>query len=186
MPSSRSQRNLRSVSGNLPAGALGYLALGGVAQQRRVGIVDMQKDLPVDTEVGQGFDGATIARHCNMSHALSRLVAEAGRDQLVVAPHRAIEEYQRGAGKPGFEIVSDAGAGSKKIEIFAGGPVTDAKPKRIACTVVSPGVNLSFQIPRAFAGDGERQDLYSRGRPVRQGRLERPVHFARLWPPTPL
>ena len=57
----RSKRNLRSIGGNLPARALGDLALGGVAQQHRVGIVDMQKYLPADIETGKACDRAAIA-----------------------------------------------------------------------------------------------------------------------------
>src|ERR1700694_3866599 len=98
-----------------------------------------------------------------MSHALPCLVAEAGRDQLIIAPHRAIEEYQRSAGKPGLEIVRDLSAGSEKIKIFAGRPVTDAKSERVACAIASRGMILAFQVPRAFAGNGERQDLDAGG-----------------------
>src|ERR1019366_2673291 len=110
-----------------------------------------------------------------MSHALPCLVAEAGRDQLVVAPHRAIEEDQGGAGKPGLEIVRHFSAGGEKIEILARRPVADAKPKRVAGTVVSTGVNLALQIPRAFAGNRERQNLETGRRTVRQSRLARLV-----------
>src|SRR6266403_718887 len=177
MPSSRSQRDLRSVSGNLPAGALGYLALGGDAQQRRVGIVDMQKYLSLDTELGQGLDSAGVARHCNMSHALPCLVAEAGSDQLVIPPHRAIEEYQRGAGKPGLEFVRHLSAGGKKIQRFACRLVADTKPERIARAIGPGGVSLPFQIPRALAGNGEWQDLDAGARTIRQGWLERLVHL---------
>src|ERR1700687_1144189 len=117
-----------------------------------------------------------------MSHALPCLAAEAGGDQFVVAPHRAIEEDQRGAGKPGLEIVSYAGASRKKVEIFAGRLVTDAKPERVAWPGVSGGMDLSFQIPRALAGNGEWQDLDPGLRAIRQCRLERLVHFDRLAP----
>ena len=55
----------------------------------------MQKHLPADIEVGEARDRAVVARHRDMAHALPGLVAEAGRDQLVVAPHRAVEEHQR-------------------------------------------------------------------------------------------
>src|SRR5215204_2579500 len=69
----RSKRDLRSIGGDLPARALGYLALLGVVQQRRIGIVDMQKYLPPDIEPGQASDRAAIARHRDMSHVLARL-----------------------------------------------------------------------------------------------------------------
>src|ERR1700737_777816 len=117
-----------------------------------------------------------------MSHALPCLAAEAGRDQFVVAPHRAIEEDQRGAGKPGLEIVSYAGASREKVEILARRTFADAKSKRVAHRNVSGGMDRSFQIPRAFAGNGERQDLDARSRAVRQSRLERLVHLDRLAP----
>src|SRR6266404_3686331 len=115
-----------------------------------------------------------------MSHALSRLAAEAGRDQLVVAPDRAIEEDQRGAGKPGLEVVGYAGAGREKVEILARRPVDDAKSKRVTHPRVSGGVDLSFQIPRALAGNGEWQNLDAGSRPIRQCRLERLVRLDRL------
>src|SRR6266478_7424236 len=114
--SSRSKHDLRSIGGNLPARALDDLALGGVVQQRRVGIVDMQKYLSADIQPGKALDSAMVARHRNMSHALSGLVAEAGRDQFVVAPHRAIEEDQRRTGKARLQIVVDGRAGGEKIE----------------------------------------------------------------------
>src|SRR5437879_12647596 len=112
-----------------------------------------------------------------MSHALPCLAAEAGCDQLVVAPHRAIEEDQWRAGKPGPEIVSYAGASRKKVEIFARRLFTDAKPERVAWPSVSGGMDLSFQIPRAFAGNGEWQNLDAGPRAIRPSRLERLVHL---------
>src|SRR5216683_4786672 len=115
-----------------------------------------------------------------MSHALPCLAAEAGGDQLVVAPHRAIEEDQGGAGKPGLEIVGYAGAGREKVEIFACRPVDNTKSKRIASPGASGGVDLSFQIPRALAGNGEWQNLDAGARSIRQCRLERLVHLDRL------
>src|SRR5882672_10837890 len=117
-----------------------------------------------------------------MSHALSRLAAEAGRDQLVVAPHRAIEEDQRGAGKPGLEIVGYARAGREKVEILARYPVDDAKSKCIAHPRFSGGVDLSFHIPRALAGNGEWQNLDAGSSTIRQCRLERLIHLDRLTP----
>src|SRR6266571_3403919 len=100
-----------------------------------------------------------------MSHALPCLVAEAGRDQLVIAPHRAIEEYQSGAGKPGLEFFRHLSAGSEKIEMFAGRPVADTKSERIARAIISRRVNFAFQVPRALAGNRERQDLDAGGEP---------------------
>src|SRR3981081_1933715 len=102
-----------------------------------------------------------------MSHPLPCLVAEAGRDQLIIAPHRAIEEYQRSAGKPGLEIVGDVSAGSQKIQIFAGCPVTDAKSERVARAIASRGVILAFQVPRAFAGKGAPQNVDAGGASTR-------------------
>jgi hypothetical protein len=119
----------------------------------------MQKYLPADIEAGEAFDSAMVARHCNMSHVLSGLVAEAGPDQFVIAPHRAIEEDQRRAGQPRLQIVVDGRAGGEKIEVLAGSLVANPKPDCVARTVVARGINLAFQIPRAFAGNGEWQDF---------------------------
>ncbi len=55
----------------------------------------MQKHLPADVEVREAFDGAAFARHRDMAHVLSGLVTETGCDQLVVAPHCAVEEDRR-------------------------------------------------------------------------------------------
>src|SRR5207253_1953146 len=93
-----------------------------------------------------------VARHRNMSHALPCLVAKTGRDQFVIAPHRAIEEDQRRAGKPRLQIVIDGRAGGEKVEVLAGSLVANPKPNRIARAIVGGGVSLAFQIPRAFAG----------------------------------
>src|SRR5258708_38141183 len=112
-----------------------------------------------------------------MSHVSPGLVAEAGGNQLVVAPHRAIEEDQRRAGEPGFQLIGDVSAGGKKIEIFSRRLVADPKPERVACAIISAGVSLAFQIPRAFAGDGERLDLDAGWRAVGQCRLACPVRL---------
>src|SRR5260370_18463220 len=94
-----------------------------------------------------------------MSHALPCLVAEAGCDQLVIAPHRAIEEYQRSAAETGLEIVRDMGAGSKKIKTFAGCPVADAKSERVACAIAPRAAILAFQLPRARPGTSTGQHV---------------------------
>ena len=80
----------------------------------------MQEQLLADIEAGELFDRAALAGHCDMSHAFARLVAEACCDQLVVAPHRAIEEDQGRAGKPRLEIVSYIRAGGEKFRILSG------------------------------------------------------------------
>ena len=119
----------------------------------------MQKHLLADIEAVKGGNGAAISRHRNMSHALSSLVAEARRDQLIIAPHRAIKEHQRRTGKPGLEFIADAGAGGDEVEEFSASFVLDAKTQRIAGAVIAAGVNFAFEIPGAFAGDREGQDL---------------------------
>src|ERR1700733_11358731 len=120
-----------------------------------------------------------------MSHALPGLVAEAGLNQLVIAPDRAVEEDQRRAGEPGLEIVGYAGAGGEKIEIPGRRLVGDPKPERVARAIVAAGVSLAFQIPGAFAGNGERQDLNAGRRTVGQCRLEWLVWRDRLAPHVP-
>jgi len=107
-----------------------------------------------------------------VSHALAGLGAEAGGDQLVVAPHRAVEEHQRGAVQPRFQLVIDLGAGGEEIEMLARGLVADAKAERVAGPVIAAGMRFALQIPRALAGDGEGQDLDAGGRAVGQFGLE--------------
>src|SRR5258707_3792857 len=143
------------MGGNLPARALDDFALRGVVQQRRVRIVDMQKYLSADIQPGEALDSAAVARHRNMSHLLSGLVAKAGRDQFVVAPHRAIEEDQRRAGKARLQILIDGRAGGEEKEVFAAILVANQEPDCVARAVVSGGVNLTLQIPSAFARNGE-------------------------------
>lgn len=77
----------------------------------------MQKYLPVESEVGEPRDGAVVAGHRDMAHALAGLVAEPGLDHLVVLPHRAVEEHQRGAVDLGLERVGDLGAGGDEVNI---------------------------------------------------------------------
>src|SRR6266436_926999 len=132
----------------------------------------MQKYFSADIEAIKRCNRAAISRHCDMSHGLSGLVAEARGDQLIVAPHRAIEEHQRRAGKPCFELIGDAGAGGDEIEEFSVSPVLDAKADRVAAAVIAARMSPAFQIPGAFAGDGKGEDFYPRGRAVRQPRLE--------------
>src|SRR5260370_39453857 len=139
--SSRSEHELRAMGGNLLARALDDFALRGVVQQRRVRIVDMQKYLSADIQPGEALDSAAVARHRNMSHLLSGLVPKAGRDQFVVAPHRAIEEDQRRADKARLQILIDAGAGGEEIEVFAASLVANPEPDCVARAVVSGGVD---------------------------------------------
>src|SRR5689334_22768265 len=94
-----------------------------------------------------------------MSHALPGLGAEAGRDHLVVAPHRAVEEHQRGACKPRLQLRGDMGAGGDEVEIFARSRLADAKTERVAGAVAAAGMRLAFQIPGALAGYGEGLDF---------------------------
>ncbi len=114
-----------------------------------------------------------------MSHALSGLGAEAGHDHLVVAPDRAIEEQERGAGKPRFQLVGDMGAGGDEVEMPARGLVADAKAERVAGAVIAAGMRLALEIPGALAGHGEGLDLDAAGRAVGQGGFERPVDLDR-------
>ncbi len=67
-----------------------------------------------------------------MAHPLAGLGAEAGCDQFVVAPQRAVKEDQRSALKTLFELWGKRGAGREKIEIFTAGFIGDPQPKRIA------------------------------------------------------
>src|SRR3984893_4907212 len=107
-----------------------------------------------------------------MSHALSGLAAETQSDQLVVAPHCTIEKDQRRAAEPGFEFRRHSRAGRQEIEMLARRLVADPQTVRVACAVVSGGVSLSLQVPRALAGNGEWQNLDAGGRSIRQFRFE--------------
>src|SRR5258706_12403333 len=124
----------------------------------------MQKYLSADIKPGEALDSAAVARHCNMSHALSGLVAEPGRDQFVVAPHRAIEEHQRRAGKARLQILIDAGAGGEKIEVFAASLVANQEPDCVARAVVSGGGGPPFPLPPAPTRNGEKEDFNHRRR----------------------
>src|SRR6185312_3972604 len=119
----------------------------------------MQKYPSVDSDVGETFDRPLFARHRDVPHALAGLGTEAGGDQFVVAPHCAVEEYQRGAVEPRFQLVIDVGAGGEEIEMLVRGLVEDAKAERVAGSVVAAGMRLALQIPGALAGDGEGQDF---------------------------
>src|SRR5258706_7449902 len=95
----------------------------------------MQKYLTADIMPGEALDVAEVARHRNMSHAWSGLVAEAGRDQFVVAPHRAIEEDQRRAGKARLQILIDGRAGGEEKEVLAASLVANPEPDCVARAV---------------------------------------------------
>src|SRR5215470_10603635 len=100
----------------------------------------MQKYLPVDIEAGEAPDRSAVPRHRDMSHVLSGLGAEAGRNQLVVPPDRAIEEQKRRARKARFQLVRDMGASGDEVEVPARRPVADAKADRVAGTVIAAGM----------------------------------------------
>src|SRR6476620_1110614 len=122
----------------------------------------MQKHLSPDIEALEACDRALIARHRDMPHALSGLVAETRRDQFIVAPHGAVEEHQGGAGETRFEIVGHPPAGGEEIEIFAALLVQDPESERIARAFAAGRMRLAFEIPRALAGNLEGQDIDAR------------------------
>src|SRR5213592_2449560 len=97
-----------------------------------------------------------------MAHPLSRLAAEPLHDQFIVAPHGAVEEYQRSARKARFEIVGHPRAGGQEIEVLAAALVQDPKSQRIACGIAARRMRLAFEIPRALAGNREGEDFHSR------------------------
>ena len=115
-----------------------------------------------------------------MSHALSRLVAEARRDQFVIPPHGAVEEHQGRARQARFEIVGHPRAGGEEKEIFAARFVEDPKPERIARSFAARRVRLAFEIPRALAGNLEGEDFDAGWRAVGQSGFERRVELDRL------
>src|SRR5262249_10621686 len=144
----RSQHDLRSVGGYLPARFFHDPALFRAAQQRRIRIIDMQKYLPVDSDAGEASDRALVPRHRDMAHALSALAAEPRRDQLVVAPDGAVEEHQRRARKARFQLVGDGGAGGEEVEMLVGRLLADAKAERVTSLVAAAGMGRAFEIPR--------------------------------------
>src|SRR5947207_9861516 len=115
-----------------------------------------------------------------MAHPLSRLGAEALDDQFIVAPHGAVEEYQRGARQARFEIVGHVSAGGQEIEVLAAALVQNPKPERIARAVAARRMRLAFEIPRALAGNREGKDFHAGWRAIGQDRLERLVGLDRL------
>src|SRR6516165_12018897 len=173
----RSKHDLHSIGGNLPACALSHCALGRACQQRRIRIVDMQEYLAVDIEASETFDRAFVPGHRHMPHALPGLGAEACGNQLVVAPDRAVEEYERRAGDPRFQLVGDLAASRDEIEIFARRLVADAKPYGVAVTLPAAGRGFVSQIPCNLAGNAKGQDFQAACRSVGQGRFERPVEL---------
>src|SRR2546430_516827 len=114
-----------------------------------------------------------------MAHPLSRLGAESLDDQFVVAPHRAVEEHQRGARKTRFEIVSHVSAGSQEIEVLAAALVQNSQAQRIARGIAARRMRLAFEIPRALAGNREGKDFHPRWRAIGYGGLARPVDLDR-------
>src|ERR1700719_756304 len=103
-----------------------------------------------------------------MSHALARLGAEAGQDQLIVAPYRAVEEHERGAVKPRFQLIVDVGAGGEEVEMLIRGLVANVEAERVAGPVIAAGMRLALEIPGALAGDGKGQDFDAGRRAVGQ------------------
>src|SRR6202030_1691981 len=168
----RSKRDLRSIGWKLPAGALSGSAFFGFVKQRRIRVVDMQEYLPLDAKAIERCDRTSFARHRDMSHALPGLVTETGLDQLIVPPHRAVEEHQRCALQPRFKVFSDRCAGGKEIKEFARGLVADAQAERIARAVLRGRMRLAFEIPRALAGHLKGQDFDAARCTVRQRWLE--------------
>ena len=81
----------------------------------------------------------------------------------VIAPYRSVEEDRGGALQPSPQIVGNAGAGCQKKHMLAARFVADTKSKRVTGAVVASRMSLAFQVPRAFAGNGERQDLDAGG-----------------------
>src|SRR6185437_1302439 len=179
---SHSQRYLHSIRWDLPAGVLGSSPLRGIGKQHRVRVIDMQEHLPADIKAGEALDGTIGSRHRDMSHALPGFVAEAGGNQFIIAPYRAVEENGGSASQPHLQIFGDAGAGGEEIEMLAARLVRNAKPQRIAVAISSGRMSLAFQIPCALAGDRERQHLDSGRRAIGQCRPKALIQFDRLAP----
>src|SRR5262249_39931091 len=116
-----------------------------------------------NVQPGKTVNRAMVARHGNMSHRLTGLLAEPGGDQFVVAPYRAVEEDQRRPLDASPQLVGDAGAGGDKIEILSRRLVRNAQAKPIAHPIVAGRVRLALEIPSALAGHLERQRLDAGG-----------------------
>ena len=119
----------------------------------------MQEHLPRNVQTGEALDRAVLARHGDVAHALSGLLAEPGDNQFVVAPHRAVEEDERRALDPRLQIVGDAGAGGEEEEIFAARLVCNAQSQRVTCCIVATWMGLALKIPCALAGNRKGQHL---------------------------
>src|SRR5580704_4166874 len=91
----RSQHDLHAVECNVPAGTCGFRTLGGIVDQERIGVVDVDKDLSPHIETCEGRDGSVLARTTHVTHPSAALGSDSLRDHLVVPPERSVEKYQR-------------------------------------------------------------------------------------------
>src|SRR5579872_610478 len=104
-----------------------------------------------------------------MSHRLPGFVRQAGCDQLIIAPYRAVEEHERRALNPRPQVVGHLSAGRQKIEILGRRLVGNAKAQRVPNAIFNP---LALQIPGALARNREGQNFDSRARSIGKHRLE--------------
>src|SRR5579871_210451 len=104
-----------------------------------------------------------------MSHRLPGFVREAGCDQLIIAPYRAVEEHERRARNPRPQLVGHLSAGRQKIEIPGRRLVGNAKAQSVPNAIFN---TLALQIPGALARDREGQNFDSAARSIGKHRLE--------------
>ena len=150
-------------------------ALGGVVQQRRVRVVDMQKHLPARC---RGRQGSRSRHHRPTSRYVPCACPVLWPSPAAIIRRRARPCRRRtpAARRRSRALRSSVhlGAGGDEVEILAACLVRDAQAQRIAGAVAARRMRLAFEIPGALAGHRERQHLDAGAARRRAGRLERP------------
>src|SRR6185312_14285399 len=130
----------------------------------------------MDAEIGERLHRAVAPGDAQMTHAAPGLAAEAGADHLVVAPQRAVEEHERRAAQPGFELVVERGTGGDIVEALADRRRRDVEADGVLRTLRQPLLDTRIlEIERDLAGHAERLDAEAAGRAALRQQIGRPV-----------
>src|SRR6516162_7888527 len=84
-----------TIIGDFPTRRLNSRSLRRILAQHWVRIIDMDENLTLDPETGEGSNRAAWAGDVHMADALPGLVHQPLHDHLVVGVERAVEKQQR-------------------------------------------------------------------------------------------
>ena len=87
--------HLHAVEGDFETGGFDLAAFGRIAEEDRIGVVDVQQDAPRG-KPGQSRQRAVWAADRDVPHARASFLPQARRDHFIIGKQRAVEEQDVG------------------------------------------------------------------------------------------